>query len=274
MVEKIKNRLDTILLQRGLCETRQIAQSLILQGKVKVDGKTLYKSGTPVLLDCHIEIEESPFPYVSRGGLKLAHALSIFRIPIDGKIALDVGASTGGFTHCLLMNGASKVYSIDVGRGQLDYRLRKDPRVVCLEKKNARFLSNNEIPEVVDVITVDVSFISLMKILNNLKQFLADSGYFVTLVKPQFEAGPRLVKKGVVKDPLIHSDVIMKILQFAGRCSLSCENITYSPIKGPSGNIEFFILFRHGIAEVTEELKREVLRIVAEAHEKLRQPKY
>lgn len=256
-----------MLMLRGLCETRKIAQSLILEGKVRVDGQVVSKSGTAVADNSEIVLEKPSCPYVSRGGIKLEHALAQFKIDVNGNVALDIGASTGGFTHCLLMKGALKVYAVDVGRGQLDYRLRNNPAVVCLEKRNARYLSAGDVSESVDIITIDISFISLTKVLERARGFLKDSGCLIALVKPQFEAGRRQVKKGVVRDPAVHREVVLRILDFAGACSLCCRGMTYSPIKGPSGNIEFFLIFEKGEGKTPGG--EEVDRMVEEAHHNL-----
>lgn len=269
MKGKDKKRLDILLVEKGLCESRKVAQSLIMQGKVKVENTMINKAGTQVSGDCQITIEKPPFPYVSRGGLKLEHALTVFKVPVEGRVALDIGASTGGFTHCLLLRGAGKVYAVDVGKGQLNYRLRNDPRVISLEKVNARYLNSGMVSERVDIVTVDISFISLMKVLARLREFMKDSGYLITLVKPQFEAGRKQVKKGVVKDPSIHKEVLLRILQFAGNCSLSCENMTCSPLKGPSGNMEFFALFRRSCGGSPQWMEKEVMDMVREAHERV-----
>ncbi len=235
-----KTRLDVLLVERGLEESRQRAQAVIMSGAVFVEDRRVDKPGTAVAGDARIEIRGEKLPYVSRGGLKLEKAMQCFPIRLEGAVCGDVGASTGGFTDCMLQNGAAKVYAVDVGRGQLAWKLRSDPRVVCLERTNARYLSREQVPEALDFASVDVSFISLSLILPPLALLLREEGQAVALVKPQFEAGREKVgKKGVVRDPAVHREVLERFFQHAAAAGLSVRGLTYSPIRGPEGNIEY-----------------------------------
>ncbi len=241
-----KLRLDKLLVERGLCESREKAQALILAGKVWISKDSINfqradKPGTSVSKDVKIRIEEG-IPYVSRGGIKLEGALNGFALDVKDFICLDVGASTGGFTHCLLLRGAKKVYSLDVGKGQLHYSLRGNPKVVVMEGINARYLSPEMFPEKFDLITVDVSFISLKKILPVFSALLKKDGKVLALIKPQFEVGRRFVKKGVVRDSRLHAKVVNEIWNFAEGIGFKPLGIVQSPILGPKGNREFFIL--------------------------------
>ncbi|WP_038056663.1 TlyA family RNA methyltransferase [Thermodesulfobacterium hydrogeniphilum] len=243
-----KIRIDKLLVKKGLCESREKAQALILAGKVWIsaDSKNfqrIEKPGTSVPENVEIKIEEK-IPYVSRGGIKLEGALKAFDLNVKNLICLDIGASTGGFTHCLLLNGAKKVYAVDVGKGQLHYSLRIDPRVIVMEKVNARYLTPDMFPEKFDLITIDVSFISLKKILPVLTHLLKPKGQILALIKPQFEVGPKFVKKGVVKDSKLHKKVVNEIWEFAENLGLKALGVVESPILGPKGNREFFILLQ------------------------------
>lgn len=242
-----KTRLDILLTERGLAESRQKAQAVIMAGHVFVAGQRVDKPGTAVLSDAPIEVRGHTLPYVSRGGLKLEKAMKTFPITLTDKICADIGASTGGFTDCMLQNGARKVYSVDVGYGQLDWKLRSDPRVVCMERTNARYLTHEQIPQELDFASVDVSFISLGLILPALDGLLSPEGEAVCLVKPQFEAGREKVgKKGVVRDPAVHLEVLETFLHHAKENHFTVLGITYSPIRGPEGNIEYLGYLRHG----------------------------
>ncbi len=244
-----KSRLDVLLVEKGLQETRQKAQAAIMSGLVFVDGKRVDKPGTAVKAEAVIEVRGNTLPYVSRGGLKLEKAMSIWPIHLDGCVCMDVGASTGGFTDCMLQNGASKVYAVDVGYGQLAWKLRSDSRVVCLERTNARYLTHELIPEEPDFSSVDVSFISLKLILPAIAAVLKQGGQVVCLIKPQFEAGKEKVgKKGVVRDPAVHLEVLQNFLIYAKENNFMVLDITYSPIRGPEGNIEYlgYLSFRNG----------------------------
>lgn len=234
-----KLRLDVLLVQKGLQESRQKAQATIMSGQVFVDGQRVDKPGAPVAEDAEIEVKGG-LRYVSRGGLKLEKAMALWPVHLEDAVCMDIGASTGGFTDCMLQNGAAKVYAVDVGYGQLAWKLRSDPRVVCLERTNARYLSHEQIPEEPDFSSVDVSFISLKLILPAIAGVLRDGGQMVCLIKPQFEAGKEKVgKKGVVRDPAVHREVLEHFLEHAKENNFTVIDITYSPIRGPEGNIEY-----------------------------------
>lgn len=236
-----KVRLDVALVERGCFESRQKAQGAIMAGLVYVDGRKVDKAGTPVTAEAQLEVRGNAIPYVSRGGLKLEKALDTFPIDLAGVTAMDAGASTGGFTDCMLQRGAGKVYAVDVGYGQLAWSLRNDPRVVCMERTNVRYLTKEQIPDPLDFATVDVSFISLKLILPALRPlFKENGGQAVCLVKPQFEAGREKVgKKGVVRDPAVHLEVLEDFLGYASRNDYAVKGLTFSPIRGPEGNIEY-----------------------------------
>ena len=240
-----KTRLDVLLTERGLLDSRQKAQATIMSGTVFVNGQRVDKVGTAVANDALIEIRGTTLPYVSRGGLKLEKAMQTFPLTLTGKICADIGASTGGFTDCMLQNGAKKVYAVDVGYGQLDWKLRNDARVVCMERTNARYLTHEEIPEELDFASVDVSFISLKLIFPALYGLLREGGEIACLIKPQFEAGREKVgKKGVVRDPAVHLEVLEHFLIHAKENHFTVLGITYSPIRGPEGNIEYLGFLR------------------------------
>ena len=240
-----KTRLDVLLTERGLLDSRQKAQATIMSGIVFVNGQRVDKVGTAVSNDALIEIRGTTLPYVSRGGLKLEKAMQTFPLTLIGKICADIGASTGGFTDCMLQNGAKKVYAVDVGYGQLDWKLRNDARVVCMERTNARYLTHEEIPEELDFASVDVSFISLKLIFPALYGLLREGGEIACLIKPQFEAGREKVgKKGVVRDPAVHLEVLEHFLIHAKENHFTVLGITYSPIRGPEGNIEYLGFLR------------------------------
>lgn len=236
-----KKRLDVLLTERGMAESRQKAQAIIMAGQVFWDGKRMDKAGASVPEDANLEIHGQTLKYVSRGGLKLEKAMANFALPsLEGAIAIDAGASTGGFTDCMLQNGAAKVYAVDVGYGQLAWSLRNDPRVVCMERTNVRYLTSETIPEPLDFGSVDVSFISLRLILPALRPLMKDSGHLVCLIKPQFEAGKEKVgKKGVVRDKKVHLEVLEQFLGHAEESNFYVKDITFSPIRGPEGNIEY-----------------------------------
>ena len=235
-----KLRLDVALTQRGLAESRQKAQALIMAGEVYVNGQKETKAGAPVKEEDALEVRGKALPYVSRGGLKLEKAMQVWPIDLKGAVCADIGASTGGFTDCMLQNGARLVYAVDVGYNQLDWRLRTHPQVVCMERTNARYLTAEQIPEPLDFFSVDVSFISLSLILPALRPLIREGGQAVCLVKPQFEAGKEKVgKHGVVRDPAVHLEVLERFLDHAAQSDFSVKDITFSPIKGPEGNIEY-----------------------------------
>jgi 23S rRNA (cytidine1920-2'-O)/16S rRNA (cytidine1409-2'-O)-methyltransferase len=237
-----KERLDVLCVERGLFVSREKAKIAIMEGNVFVNGQREDKAGTKFPSDCEIEYKGKEMPYVSRGGFKLERAMNSFPITLDGKVCMDIGASTGGFTDCMLQNGASKVYSVDVGYGQFAWKLRTDPRVVCMEKTNIRYVTPEDLGESIDFASCDVSFISLTKILIPVRELLSDGAEMVCLIKPQFEAGKEKVgKKGVVRDPAVHEEVINKIIDFVTEIGFTVLHLEFSPIKGPEGNIEYLI---------------------------------
>ncbi len=239
----MKERLDVILVTLGLAESREKAKAVIMAGNVFVDGQREDKAGTSFdMAKVKVEVKGAAPKYVSRGGLKLEKAINCFGLSLEGKTCMDIGASTGGFTDCMLMNGASKVYAVDVGHGQLAWKLRNDERVVCMEKTNFRYMTREDIPEQPDFASVDVSFISLTKILLPARALLKDGGRMVCLIKPQFEAGREKVgKKGVVREPEVHMEVINKVVDYADSLGFLVLGLDYSPIKGPEGNIEYLV---------------------------------
>lgn len=262
-----KTRLDVLLVERGLQETRQKAQATIMSGLVYVNNQKVDKAGTAVPNDAEIEVRGNALRYVSRGGLKLEKAMKTFGLRLDGYLCADIGASTGGFTDCMLQNGASKVYAVDVGYGQLDWKLRNDERVVCMERTNARYLDHEQIPDELDFASIDVSFISLRLILPAVHGILKAGGHVACLVKPQFEAGREKVgKKGVVRDPSVHLEVLEHFLQHAKESGFTVLDITYSPIRGPEGNIEYL-----GYLESGEWVEKEfdLKRLVEASHSEL-----
>ncbi|MBR5571079.1 MAG: TlyA family RNA methyltransferase [Oscillospiraceae bacterium] len=264
-----KIRLDVLLVERGFQESRQKAQAVIMAGSVFVAGQRVDKPGTAVAEDAEIEVRGGGLRYVSRGGLKLEKAMQTWPITLEGKTCADIGASTGGFTDCMLQNGAEKVYAVDVGYGQLDWKLRNDPRVVCLERTNARYLSHEEVPDDLDFASIDVSFISLKLIFPALYQLLREGGEIACLIKPQFEAGREKVgKKGVVRDPAVHLEVLEHFLEHAKENNFTVLGITYSPIRGPEGNIEYLGYLRKSVeADAVVDLSA----IVSASHDTLKE---
>jgi len=244
----MKERLDVLMVQRSLAESREKAKALIMSGIVYVNGQKEDKAGTSFDDTAQIEVRGSTLKYVSRGGLKLEKAMSHFGVELEGKVCMDVGASTGGFTDCMLQNGAVKVYSVDVGHGQLAWKLRNDDRVVCMEKTNIRYVTPEDIGDRIRFASIDVSFISLTKVLGPVKALLTEDGQIVCLIKPQFEAGREKVgKKGVVREKSVHLEVIRMVIQYALSIGFEVLNLEYSPIKGPEGNIEYLLyLQNHG----------------------------
>ena len=239
-----KERLDVILVSRGLAPSREKAKAVIMAGDVFVNGQREDKPGTSFDESkiTSLEVKGEQLPYVSRGGLKLEKAMKSFELKLDGFVCMDIGASTGGFTDCMLQNGAVKVYSVDVGHGQLAWKLRSDERVVCMEKTNFRYLTRDDIDDDLDFASVDVSFISLTKILIPARKLLKDGGEMVCLIKPQFEAGREKVgKKGVVREPETHEEVICKVIDFAHIIGFKVLNLDFSPVRGPEGNIEYLL---------------------------------
>ncbi len=236
----MKKRLDVLLVEKGLVESRQKAQALIMAGQVYVKGQKVDKAGAPTDPEAPIEVRGEGLRYVSRGGLKLEKAMSLWPIHLENALCGDIGASTGGFTDCMLQNGASKVYAVDVGYGQLAWKLRSDPRVICLERTNARYLTHEEVPDELDFASVDVSFISLNLILPALRSLMKPTAQAVCLIKPQFEAGREKVgKKGVVRDKAVHLEVLEHFLDHAKAAGFGVLGLTFSPIRGPEGNIEY-----------------------------------
>lgn len=242
----MKERLDILLVKRNLAPSREKAKAVIMSGIVYVDGQKEDKAGSVFEDTVNIEVRGNTLPYVSRGGLKLEKAFEVFPIQVKDYTCIDIGASTGGFTDCMLQNGAKKVYAVDVGHGQLDWKLRNDERVICMEKTNFRYVTNEQIPEMLDFAATDVSFISLTKILPPAKALLKKDAYMVCLIKPQFEAGREKVgKKGVVTDPKVHKEVIEHVELFAASIGFEVVSLDFSPIKGPEGNIEYLLLLKN-----------------------------
>lgn len=241
-----KKRVDLLLVERGLADTRQKAQALIMAGQVYSGERRCDKAGLTLEEGAALEVREG-LRYVSRGGLKLEKAMGCFSIALRDKTAADIGASTGGFTDCMLQNGAKKVYAVDVGYGQLAWSIRNDPRVVCLERTNARYLTGEQIPEPLDFASIDVSFISLGLILPALRPLMASGGQVAALVKPQFEAGrDKVGKKGVVRDPAVHLEVLERFLDHAAQADFAVQGLDFSPIRGPEGNIEYLGFLKAG----------------------------
>lgn len=268
----MKKRLDLLMVERALAPSREKAKAYIMSGDVYVDGQKEDKAGTMFPETVKIEVRGNTLPYVSRGGLKLEKAMKHFGVSLAGKVCMDVGASTGGFTDCMLQNGAPKVYSIDVGYGQLDWKLRNDPRVVCMEKTNIRYVLPEDIEEPAAFSSIDVSFISLTKVLLPVRNLLTEDGEIVCLIKPQFEAGREKVgKKGVVRDPAVHLEVIEKVLDFAAGIALEPHHLSFSPIKGPEGNIEYLLhlVKRPEGREIISCPEVRAEEVVAEAHRQL-----
>jgi len=240
-------RLDKLLVDKGLCTSRERAQALILAARVLVDGERVSKAGHKVSASSVIELQGEDIPYVSRGGLKLEHAIRHFHLDLLGLVAMDIGASTGGFTDCLLQHGAARVYAVDVGYGQLAWRLRQDPRVMVIERRNIRYLPAHLVPEPIQVASIDTSFISLRLVIPSVMPFLDSKGILIALIKPQFEAGrQRVGKGGVIRDPGIHEEVCQSIVKTCNELGLHVEGITPSPILGPKGNREFLLVCSRG----------------------------
>ena len=264
----MKERLDVLLVSQGLAASREKAKAIIMSGNVLVNGQREDKAGTMIDVKAEITVKGGQLKYVSRGGLKLEKAMSHFDLTLEGRVCMDVGASTGGFTDCMLQNGAVKVYSVDVGHGQLDWKLRNDPRVVCMEKTNIRYVTPEQIEEPAAFVSIDVSFISLTKVLPPVRELMTEDGEIVCLIKPQFEAGREKVgKKGVVRDPKVHEEVIEKVIDFAATVGLESRELELSPIKGPEGNIEYLLhLLKRPDAASVEPFAGNVQEIVAQAH--------
>ena len=265
-----KERLDVLLVNRGLAASREKAKAIIMSGSVYVDGQKEDKAGQTFPEEANIEVRGSTLKYVSRGGLKLEKAMECFDVSLSGKICMDVGSSTGGFTDCMLQNGAVKVYAVDVGHGQLDWKLRNDPRVICMEKTNIRYVKPDDIEDRIQFSSIDVSFISLTKVLGPVKELLTDDGEIVCLIKPQFEAGREKVgKHGVVREASVHKEVIDMVMNYAVSINFEVMNLEFSPIKGPEGNIEYLLhLLKHQSGEYSS-IPVDSGEIVRKAHETL-----
>jgi 23S rRNA (cytidine1920-2'-O)/16S rRNA (cytidine1409-2'-O)-methyltransferase len=266
-----KERLDVILVNRGYFESREKARRSIMAGVVFINNERADKPGTKFPEDVDIDIKASVNPYVSRGGLKLEKAVKEFDIMLEGKTAIDIGASTGGFTDCMLKNGAARVLAVDVGYGQLAWKLRNDDRVVCMERTNIRYVKPEDISTLADFASIDVSFISLKKVLPVVKELTKDDAGILCLVKPQFEAGRGKVgKHGVVREPEVHTEVLQSIASFALETGFKIKNLSYSPIKGPEGNIEYLLyLSKHEGTDSESEIKGIISVVVDESHAKL-----
>lgn len=262
-----KVRLDLLLVERALVPSREKAKSLLMSGQVFIDGVRRDKAGFMVDPQVEITIKGRGLPFASRGGFKLEKALKVFGIDVSGKIVADLGASTGGFTDCLLKAGASKVYAVDVGYGLLDYKLREDERVIVMDRTNARYLTPSQFDPLPDLVSVDLSFISLELVLPAASSILSPQGKIVTLIKPQFEAGPQNIKGGVVHDPLVHEMVLHKFVTFCQENNLNIVNWNFSPIKGPAGNIEFLACLEVGVTQegIRDDIKALVDRAWKEA---------
>ncbi len=251
----MKKRLDVILTEKNIFPSREKAKASIMAGLVYVDGQRVDKAGTAVAEDAEITVKEALCPYVSRGGLKLEKALELYGFSLEGATAVDIGASTGGFTDCMLKNGAAKVFAIDVGYGQLDWKLRNDPRVVNMEKTNVRYLDTDTVDSDVDFISIDVSFISLRLIFPVAAKLLAEDGSLVCLVKPQFEAGREQVgKKGIVRDASVHKEVIENVIAYGKDNGLYSHGLTYSPVTGTKGNIEYLLYMKKTPADTEPDI--------------------
>lgn len=251
----MKERLDVILVKQGFAPSREKAKAILMTGNVFVNGQREDKAGTTFdESTIQIEVKGSTLKYVSRGGLKLEKAMSEFQVTLAGAVCMDIGASTGGFTDCMLQNGADKVYAVDVGHGQLAWKLRSDERVVCMEKTNFRYVTSEDITDQIDFGSVDVSFISLTKILIPARNLLRTQGHMVCLIKPQFEAGKDKVgKKGVVREPQVHREVVHKVVDFTDLIGFEVRGLTYSPVKGPEGNIEYLVWLEKR-ADISEDV--------------------
>lgn len=266
----MKKRLDVILFERGFFDSREKAKIAIMEGTVFVDNQKSDKPGTSYDEECKIEVRNNKLKYVSRGGLKLEKALDVFHIDLEGTVSMDVGASTGGFTDCMLQNGCKKVYSVDVGYGQLDWKLRNDSRVVNLERTNIRYIDESLIKDEIDFFSVDVSFISLKIVLPVIRRIIKDGAMGVCLIKPQFEAGREKVgKKGVVRDKEVHKEVVNFICEFCVNNGFAVLSIDYSPVKGPEGNIEYLMLVKKSDNAYIDE-PVDVDNVVECSHEELK----
>lgn len=272
MEKQKKQRLDVLLVEKGLAPSREKAKAIIMAGIVYVDGNKEDKAGTTFPVNAVIEIKGKTLPYVSRGGLKLEKAMQKFPITLSGKVCMDVGSSTGGFTDCMLQNGATKVYAIDVGHGQLAWKLRNDERVVCMEKTNIRYVVPEDIDELAAFSSIDVSFISLTKVLLPVKNLLTEDGQVVCLIKPQFEAGREKVgKKGVVRDRAVHEEVIRMVIDYASSIDFYPLALDFSPVKGPEGNIEYLLFLSKNKQdqEIVDASSIDIKAVVTASHDTL-----
>lgn len=272
MEKQKKQRLDVLLVEKGLAPSREKAKAIIMAGIVYVDGNKEDKAGTTIPVNAVIEIKGKTLPYVSRGGLKLEKAMQKFPITLSGKVCMDVGSSTGGFTDCMLQNGATKVYAIDVGHGQLAWKLRNDERVVCMEKTNIRYVVPEDIDELAAFSSIDVSFISLTKVLLPVKNLLTEDGQVVCLIKPQFEAGREKVgKKGVVRDRAVHEEVIRMVMDYASSIDFYPLALDFSPVKGPEGNIEYLLFLSKNKQdqEIVDASSIDIKAVVTASHDTL-----
>ncbi len=272
----MKERLDVLLVERGLAPSREKAKAIIMSGIVFVDNQKEDKAGSFFDNKVNIEVRGKTLKYVSRGGLKLEKAMDVFGVELTHKICMDVGASTGGFTDCMLQNGAVKVYSVDVGHGQLAWKLVQDERVICMDKTNIRYVTLEDIDDVLDFASIDVSFISLTKVLLPVKNLLKDKGQVVCLIKPQFEAGREKVgKKGVVRDKKVHIEVIQNVIEFAKEIGFKILNLDYSPVKGPEGNIEYLLYLENmsedecDFQENEDMININYVQVVEDSHSQL-----
>lgn len=272
MEKQKKQRLDVLLVEKGLAPSRKKAKAIIMAGIVYVDGNKEDKAGTTFPENAVIEVKGKTLPYVSRGGLKLEKAMQKFPITLSGKVCMDVGSSTGGFTDCMLQNGATKVYAIDVGHGQLAWKLRNDERVVCMEKTNIRYVVPEDIDELAAFSSIDVSFISLTKVLLPVKNLLTEDGQVVCLIKPQFEAGREKVgKKGVVRDRAVHEEVIRMVMDYASSIDFYPLALDFSPVKGPEGNIEYLLFLSKNKQdqEIVDTSSIDIKAVVTASHDTL-----
>ncbi len=272
MEKQKKQRLDVLLVEKGLAPSREKAKAIIMAGIVYVDGNKEDKAGTTFSENAVIEVKGKTLPYVSRGGLKLEKAMQKFPITLSGKVCMDVGSSTGGFTDCMLQNGATKVYAIDVGHGQLAWKLRNDERVVCMEKTNIRYVVPEDIDELAAFSSIDVSFISLTKVLLPVKNLLTEDGQVVCLIKPQFEAGREKVgKKGVVRDRAVHEEVIRMVMDYAASIDFYPLALDFSPVKGPEGNIEYLLFLSKNKQdqEIVDASSIDIKAVVTASHDTL-----
>ena len=267
---KEKERLDVLLVNRGLAPSREKAKTMIMAGDVFVENQREDKAGSTFPINANIEVRGEQLKYVSRGGLKLEKAMQEFPITLEKKVCMDIGASTGGFTDCMLQNGAAKVFAVDVGYGQFAWKIRQDPRVVCMEKTNIRYVTPEDIGEQLDFASVDVSFISLSKVLPAAKELLKDGGEMVCLIKPQFEAGKEKVgKKGVVRDKNVHIEVIQNVITYATGNGFQVLGLSYSPVKGPEGNIEYLIHLRKSDEATDKDWNAVAVATVKASHDAL-----